>query len=124
MMLKHVALTCSSEEKSDRFYGDLFGLKKLNRKTLSAPLSRQIFDLDVEFLIINYADDEMHFEIFIKDSLDMDNREIAHTCLEVKNLEGFLDRCRNLGVSVRQVPKGDKLVTFISDFDGNLFEIA
>ena len=124
MMLKHVALTCRSEETADRFYRDLLGLKKLNRKALSETLSRQIFDMDVEFLITNYAGDEMHFEIFIQDTLDVDNREIAHTCIEVEDLKEFLDRCRNLGVSIRQVPKGDKLVTFISDFDGNLFEIT
>lgn len=124
MMLKHVALTCSSEEKADRFYRDLLGLEKLNRKTLSETLSRQIFDLDVEFLIVNYAHDEMHFEIFIHDTPGVDDRKIAHTCIEVEDLDEFLARCLNTGVAIRQVPKGDKTVTFISDFDGNLFEIT
>jgi len=126
MMLKHVALTCSREEDANRFYGDLLELNKLNHKTLSETLSLQIFDLEVELPIINYANDEMHFEIFIHDaaSLDVDHRPIAHTCIEVEDLTAFLTRCQDLGAPVRQIPKGDKTVTFISDFDGNLFEIV
>ncbi|MEE8398167.1 MAG: VOC family protein [Desulfobacterales bacterium] len=124
MILKHVALTCSSEENADRFYRDLLGLEKLNRKTLSAELSRQIFDLDMELPIINYANDQMHFEIFITDTLNVDDRKIAHTCIEVEDLKEFLARCRNIGGTIRQVPKGDKTVTFIADPDGNLFEVT
>jgi hypothetical protein len=28
-----------------------------------------------------------------------------------------------LGVEITQIPKGDRTLTFIKDFDGNLFEI-
>jgi len=55
---------------------------------------------------------------------DGDNSpKIAHTCLEVDNFEVFLENCSRLNVDVARIPKGDKILTFIRDFDGNLFEI-
>ena len=67
MQLKHIALVSSSEDKADRFYKTLFGLKKINEKVLPATLSHQIFNLNTELKIINYANDKIHFEIFIAD---------------------------------------------------------
>ncbi len=123
MILKHMALVCGSEENSDKFYEQLFGLKKVNTKILPRELSRQIFDLDSELQIINYADDSIHFEIFIDDRESLENKRIDHVCLEVEDLAAFLSKCRTMGVKVRQIPKGDKFLIFIRDYDGNLFEI-
>ena len=123
MILKHVALVCGSEENSDKFYEQLLGLTKLNSKTLPRDLSMQIFDLDSELTIINYADDNIHFEIFIDHRDSLNNQKIEHVCLEVEDLAVFLSKCRTMGVKVLQIPKGDKFLTFIRDYDGNLFEI-
>ncbi len=122
MILKHVALVCSSEENSDKFYGEILGLEKVSFKTLPSALASQIFDVDSEFKMINYASDDIHFEIFIGKH-DYIGKRIEHVCLQVEDLEEFLDRCRAGGVKILQVPKGDKTVTFIEDPDGNLFEI-
>ena len=65
MQLKHVALVSTSEEKSDKFYVKLLDLKRMNSKELSSSLAEQIFDIDSELKIINYANDDMHLEIFI-----------------------------------------------------------
>ena len=59
MHLRHVGLTCSSEENADKFYRDLLGLKKSEPKTLSADLSRAIFNLDIELQLINYTDENI-----------------------------------------------------------------
>ena len=123
MVLRHVGLTCSSEENSDKFYEDLLGLEKSGAKHLPASLSKSIFNLDSELVMINYQGEQVHFEIFITGSNGGNCRNIAHTCLEVDNLEGFLEKCRGLKVDVTRIPKGDKILTFIKDFDGNLFEI-
>ena len=125
MFLKHVALVCRSEKNSDKFYEQLLGLKKQDPKILPGELSKQIFNLDAEYPIINYIDGNTHFEIFIDDRLDslQNDKKIDHVCIEIENLEGFLERCRELDVKISQIPKGDKLLTFIRDFDGNLFEI-
>jgi len=123
MLLRHVALTCSSEKKSDRFYKNLFGLEKSGPKILPTALSIAIFNLDSELMMINYRDEHVHFEIFITGHSMNDGRQVEHACLEVDNLQNFLKKCRNLGVEVSQIPKGDRTLTFIRDYDGNLFEI-
>ena len=123
MLLKHVALVCSSEKNSDKFYKDLLGLEKKDTKVLSRTLSRQIFNLDAEYTIVNYADNTMHFEIFLGKQDGAPKTGLAHICLEVDDLSEFLKRCRSVGSHARQIPKGNGVITFITDFDGNLFEI-
>jgi catechol 2,3-dioxygenase-like lactoylglutathione lyase family enzyme len=123
MLLKHVGLTCSSEENADKFYRDLLGLKKSEPKTLNSDLSRAIFNLDADLLLLNYTDENIHFEIFVADQVDINRDLIAHQCLEVADLSEFIEECRAIGVAVVRIPKGDKTLTFIKDFDGNLFEI-
>ena len=123
MLLKHVALVCSSEEKSDKFYESLLGLKKVHSKMIPSTLSKQIFNLDSELKIIDYAVDEIHFEVFISHQKVADDKKIEHICLEVDNLEAFLNKCNDMGVKILQIPKKEGFLTFISDYDGNLFEI-
>lgn len=123
MLLRHVGLTCSSEENSDKFYKDFLGLEKSGPKTLPAELSRAIFYLDADLKMINYMDDNIHFEIFITNQSNRSQRQIEHLCLEVDDLPGFIEKCRSMGVAVALIPKGEKTLTFIKDFDGNLFEI-
>ena len=79
--------------------------------------------VDRELVMINYQDEQVHFEIFVTGPNGGNSRKIAHTCLEVDNLEVFLGKCHSLNVDIARIPKGDKTLTFIKDFDGNLFEI-
>jgi catechol 2,3-dioxygenase-like lactoylglutathione lyase family enzyme len=123
MQLKHIALVSSTQDKADRFYQTVLGLKKTNEKILAAALSDQIFNFDAELKIINYANDTIHFEIFIAEKQNLETNTISHVCLEIDNLEAFLDTCRKMGVAILQVPKGDAMITFITDDDGNRFEI-
>jgi catechol 2,3-dioxygenase-like lactoylglutathione lyase family enzyme len=123
MDLKHVALTSSSEENADAFYAELLGLTKSDPKTLPGELSKAIFDVDNELVMINYRDENVHFEIFVPGSGGGNSRQIAHTCLRVDDLEVFLEKCQGLNIDVSRIPKGDKDLIFIKDFDGNLFEI-
>jgi len=123
MILRHVALTCSSEKKSDRFYKNLLGLEKLEPKILPKLLAKAIFDVDSELLMINYRGEDVHFEIFITGDSKRSGQAIGHVCIEIDNLEVFLKKCDGLVVEVLRIPKGDRLLTFIRDFDGNLFEI-
>jgi len=123
MLLRHVALTCSSEEKSDKFYKNLLGLQKSEPKTIPPTLSKALFDMDAELKIINYRNDYLHFEIFFTRHNPSSANRIDHVCLEVDDLAAFLEKCRTLQVKIVQVPKEGKLLTFISDDDGNLFEI-
>ena len=123
MLLKHVGLACSTQDNADKFYRDLLGLNKSEPKTLPPDLCKAIFNLDAELTITNYINENIHFEIFIANQLKTASRQIEHLCLEVDDLSDFMDKCRKLDVETFRIPKGDKTLTFIKDFDGNLFEI-
>jgi catechol 2,3-dioxygenase-like lactoylglutathione lyase family enzyme len=123
MILKHVGLACSTEDNADKFYRDLLGLNKSEPKILPLDLSRAIFDIEAELKIINYIGKDLHFEVFISSRINNKYRQIAHLCLEVDALSEFIQKCRGLGVEISRIPKGDKFLTFVKDFDGNLFEI-
>lgn len=123
MILRHVALTCSSEKNSDRFFKNLLGLEKLEPKILAKSLSKSIFNVDAELLMINYRGKDIHFEIFITADSKSSNKQIAHVCIEIDDLHTFLKKCRDLDVEVSRIPKGNRTLTFIRDFDGNIFEI-
>jgi len=124
MHLRHAGLTCSTEDNADKFYRDLLGLNKSEPKTLPADLSLAIFNLDAELKMINYMDEHAHFEIFVTTQLGISQRPIDHLCLEVNDLMSFIEKCRRMQVEVALIPKGDKTLTFIKDYDGNLFEIV
>jgi len=124
MLLQHAGLACSAEDKADKFYRDLLGLRKSEPKYLTADLSKAIFSIDADLQIINYTDDNTHFEIFVTDPRNLSPGQIGHLCLAVHDLPGFIEKCRSLQVEVARIPKGDKTLTFIKDFDGNLFELV
>ena len=105
MILKHVALVCGSKENSDKFYEQLLGLTKINSKILPRELSRQIFDLDSELQVINYADDTTRFEIFINSKESSDVKRIEHVCLEIEDMEAFIKKCHAMKAEILQIQK-------------------
>lgn len=124
MKMHHVALVCSSEKSSDRFYMELLGLEKSVPKILSTELVRAIFNIESEMTVINYAGEKVRFEIFIADPGNApDAIPLPHVCLEVKAIDGLVEKCRTMGFEVILAPKGDRILTFILDHDRNLFEI-
>ena len=44
-------------------------------------------------------------------------------CSYQKDKKSFIEKCRAGGCEINLVPRGDYFLTFIRDFDGNLFEI-
>ncbi|MDP2915479.1 MAG: VOC family protein [Candidatus Aminicenantes bacterium] len=123
MNVKHVGLVSGSEKNADKFFGELLGLKKAEPKTLPAALSQALFDVNSDLKVINFLNDQAHFEIFIFGAYKSSQRPIQHVCLEVDDLPSFLQKCRRLDVQILQIRKGDSQLTFISDYDDNLFEI-
>ena len=123
MDLLHVALTASSEERADGFYVGLLGLKKAEPKILAAGISRALFGLDRETMVINYIGGAAHFEVFVCPAALTPVGRIEHACIAVENLPEFLRKCEKAQAEIIRVPKGESVITFIKDADGNLFEI-
>ena len=123
MRLNHVALACSSEQSADDFYEGVLGLRKIKSSVLGKDLAQQIFEIPRECRIILYGNDNFAVEVFVAKPAPGSVSPFVHLCLEVKNREGFLGKCQAMGLTVKRVPKGDFLLTFVQDYDGNLFEI-
>jgi catechol 2,3-dioxygenase-like lactoylglutathione lyase family enzyme len=123
MKVLHYALACRSEETADRFYEKLLGLKKWEPRTVPAALSGPLLGIPSDLTVLNYVGDEVHIEVFVLRGAGPVDRSPAHICLEVEDLDGFLERCRAMGIPVSRAPRGDRWITFIQDYDGNRFEI-
>ena len=123
MNLIHIGLVSSSEERADRFFGDLLGLEKTRRSALSDDLAAQLFGIDKGCEIAYYAGGNVVFEVFFSENPEPTGRKISHTCIEVPKRAQFLERCRALGLGIREAPKGEVVVVFVEDHDGNLFEV-
>jgi catechol 2,3-dioxygenase-like lactoylglutathione lyase family enzyme len=121
--VRHYGLACRSEQTADRFYEKFLGLKKSEPKTVPAALGEAFFGLPRDLAVMSYAGDGVSFEVFIQEREPSAARSPNHICLEVPNLETFLERCRSMDVPVIRAPRGEQWITFIRDFDGNLFEI-
>jgi catechol 2,3-dioxygenase-like lactoylglutathione lyase family enzyme len=123
MRLNHVALVCSSEENADDFYGGILGLQRMRTSVLPKDLARQIFGIDRDCQILVYGNDRFTAEVFVAANLPDGEASFEHVCLEVEDIEAFVTECEARQVSVNRVYKGDRILTFVKDFDGNLFEI-
>ena len=123
MKVSHLGLACRSEESADRFYEKFLGMKKLDWKTVPASLAGAFFGIPSDLAVLNYVRDDVNFEVFLHEGERPAAAHPAHICLEVEDLEAFLERARAMGVPVIRAPKGDRWITFIRDFDGNLFEV-
>jgi catechol 2,3-dioxygenase-like lactoylglutathione lyase family enzyme len=123
MEIIHTGLAASSEENADRFYIDILGLEKSEPKILEKKLTQTIFGIKSELLIIHYQGGTVHYEILIYQGHKAPEKQIAHSCIKVHDLPDIVNKCRDARMKVVEVPKGSVIVTFISDYDGNLFEV-
>lgn len=118
-----MGLACRSEANADRFFVDVLGLAKSGPKTLSGAVAEDLFGRATDLLMVKYTGDELQFEVFIDPDRVQSNDPIIHACLRVENRDDFLTRCEANSVDVIRVPKGEAVLTFIRDYDGNLYEI-
>ena len=123
MIIHHVALVCRSEESSDLFYREVLGLEKIQPKILSSELSEKLFQLKNEYPVLNYVGSGIRFEIFISPPKEGAGHRLEHICLEVEDLNALLRRCEEKGVKIIRAAKGDSVIVFVADMDGNLFEL-
>ena len=123
MKLQHVALVCGSEESADRFYRGVLGLMRIKSAVLNKDLAKKIFDTAVESQLILFGNESFAVEVFVPASVAKDKPPYSHVCLEVADRDEFLRKCEAAGLSVSRIPRGDTLLVFMEDFDGNLFEI-
>lgn len=123
MHLIHAGLVSSSEDRAERFFAGVLGLEKTRRSEISDELARSLFGVDEGCEIVYYAGEGLLLEVFLTGRPERIEGRIGHLCIEVSDRAKLLARCVEAGVPVRKAPKGDSVVVFIEDEDGNLFEI-
>ncbi|MGD8768433.1 MAG: VOC family protein [Desulfobacterales bacterium] len=123
MKLHHIAIVCSSIERADRFYEGVLGLKKIKSGTLDRAFGEQLFGISQECEMILYGNEDFRIEVFVTVSVPKMKTPYQHICLEVKDRQSFAEKCEQSGLIVKRFSKGDYLIIFIEDYDGNLFEI-
>ena len=123
MKLIHTGLAASSEEKADLFFIDILGLEKSAPAVLDKKLTQAIFGIHDDFLVIHYRGGTVDYEILVYREYKAPERPIAHSCIQVYDFMNVVHKSRKAGLKVVQVPKGSGVVTFISDYDDNLFEV-
>jgi len=123
MKLHHMAIVCSTIERADRFYGGVLELKKIKSGTLDRVFGEQLFGISQECEMILYGNEDFRIEVFVTVSDPKMKTPYVHLCLEVKDRKSFVEKCEAAGLTVKRITKGDYLIIFIEDYDGNLFEI-
>jgi len=123
MKLHHMAIVCSTVERADRFYTGVLDLKKIKSGTLDRVFGEQLFGISQECEMILYGNEDFRIEVFVTFSDPKMKAPYVHTCLEVNDRKSFAKKCEEAGVTVKRIPRGDHVIVFIEDYDGNLFEI-
>ncbi len=119
--IKHVALQCDTKKHADIFFNKILGLDIVKTFNLAEGLSYEIFGLKKEIEVIQYANNNSCFEIFITDKKK--SRCFDHVCIEIDDKKRFFRKCQENNINPLYVRKGEKVLLFIKDFFGNIYEI-
>ena len=119
----HMGMVFRAEAEADGFFCSLLGLEKTEPKTLPAEVSKGIFGVDQDLPMIYYNGLDLQFEVFIDPHYQPSNDRIVHACISVPDIDAFLAKCENADVEIIRVPKGDRVLVFIRDAAGHLYEI-
>jgi len=125
MKIEHIAVGYNSEEESDRFFIELFGLKKIHSKTVSNDLMEKFFGVKKEYKFIVYGNKDSNFEVFITNDDSKAHDIYSHFCLLIENRDEFVAKASSMGFDVVKVPRkdGEGYYLFIKDLFDNLYEI-
>ena len=120
MELKHIGLACRTEKDADRFYGELLGLEKSERKAIPGTITLPLFGVHGGLDAFYYSGGGLQVEVFITGETP---GRIAHACLAVDDLEALTTRARESGFTILEIPKANGRIIFLEDADANRFEI-
>ena len=123
MQLIHAGLTSRSEDAADRFFGGVLGLEMTRRSALPAQLAEPLFGVAEDCEILYYGGGNLLLEVFVTGPRERAAGKIDHLCIEVADRGDLLAKCAAGGFAVRDVAKGEGVVVFIEDGNGNLFEV-
>jgi catechol 2,3-dioxygenase-like lactoylglutathione lyase family enzyme len=121
VFLHHVGLHGEHKDKTMFFYQDVLGLELVKTFRLSKDLTREIFGMAEPVEVLAFQDDGIYIEIFLDKETPYPTYQ--HIGLSVENLTNLIQQCKQKNVNTFSVKKGEKILWFIKDYSGNLFEI-
>ncbi|MFX1375628.1 MAG: VOC family protein [Promethearchaeota archaeon] len=125
MKIEHIALGYNSEEEADKFFIDLFGLKKIRLKSVPEDLMKKFFCVNRESKFVVYGNEDILFEVFITNDNTKAQDVFTHSCLLIENRDEFMSRASSMGFDLVKVPRKESngYYLFIKDGFQNLYEI-
>ncbi len=123
MVLDHVGIVNNHADAAVRFYHDLLGLDKIKESSVAPELSRKLFSVDAKIRMLVYGRGNLKVEVFILPGFIPSSPCVAHFCIQVPDLPGFLERAKDAGVKIISAERGGRTVHFIEDFSGNRVEV-
>lgn len=121
MKLIHSALSVSSRENADTFFGQLLELAPVREFSVPAGIMNDIFGIDEEVPVRLYEIGDQKLEVFIGVP---SVRSVNHLCLQVDDREKFIGKAVELGFRVYEREREGKAnLVFVYDDDRNPWEI-
>ena len=121
VLFHHVAVQCEDKNEVFSFYQDLLGLTLRKSFILSKELSQQIFNVKKEIEVMAFKNASMYLEVFLYSQRN--HSKCNHIGILVDHLPEFIKKCDDLSINWYNVKKGEKILWFIKDHSGNIFEI-
>lgn len=121
IVITHVALQSTDEQKADIFFRDVLGLAVYKERILYADRAEKIFGIKQDIKVKSYSNEHTVFEIFITKIRPSIHYE--HVCLSVENKEDLIKKCIQYGIKINKADVNEKDFLFIKDFSGYIYEI-
>ena len=119
--IHHIAIQRSDRGRAIEFFEKLLGYKLVKNSILPSTFSKKIFDINEEVEMLTFTGGNLVIEIFISNR--QMNKNFAHICLSVENVEEFCMQCQEFNLKPFSINKDGREIFFVRDEDGNLFEI-
>ena len=120
-MLHHIGLQYPDKANAEIFFGKILGLPKQKEFILSAEISKLLFGTDSDVEVVAYGDDSFKFEVFITRGEIPQN--FNHICWTVKDKNEFIEVCKKNNIDHVIMETDGKVLTFVRDWGGNVYEI-
>ncbi|MHA2282242.1 MAG: VOC family protein [Promethearchaeota archaeon] len=125
MKIEHIAVGSNSEEDSDKFFMELFGLNKIRSKSVSVDLMDNFFGVKREHRFVMYGDEKLIFEVCITNDTSKAHDVFTHCCIIIENRDELVNKAASMGFEFVKVPRKDSngYYLFVKDSFQNLYEI-
>ena len=125
MSIEHIAVASNSEEDSDNFIIGLLELERTRDFVVSEDLMKNLFNIKKEQKIIRYGNKNLDVEVFITNDSSKALDTWTHTCILIQDREKLVEKAKERGYQIIQVPRKDShnYYLFLKDGYGNRYEI-